>query len=738
MMHPIRTLRHFVRDLGPVEQAQVVASTSVVVSMVTIVSAMAAIGQTPRLMDFISVLTVGLFGFTTVYFSLRYGRQIDAQRRHLLALNTIADAVNHVVELPVALESALDKVAEVLGTPHGWIYMLKEEQPVLTCTRGPIGDFLSLQGIPASSLGAWARESRVCRERLGESHGAIATALKDKGIQFWASIPLSVQGSLAGTLIVAGPRLDPHTPAQAELMQAFGNQISIALTNARLFEQITSSRYQYADLFENAPDIYLSVGADRAILDCNATGAQALGAAKEELVGLPCEAVFAQERRESVRAMLDAVLSRGEPLRNSEEVMVGRTGQTFPVYLNSSLVVDAQGRTVNARIVARDITQRKKMEAAVLHAQKIDSIGNLAGGIAHDFNNILTAVLGSASIMRKTLTARSKLLKYVGIIESSARRGSSLTRQLLTFARKTERQVNAVDLHALIHDTVLLFQRSVARSIEVELALCPESATVNGDEGQLQQAILNVLLNARDALPEGGTIHLATDVILAGAHNVSSFSSVKPGPFVSIRITDSGKGIPREIQGRVFEPFFTTKDQGTGLGLSVVYGVVQSHGGFLNLESAPDCGTTVTLYLPRAGSPTLPAKRRQRTPRGTETILIVDDEESVAEIARDMLTALGYTVYVEHNGLSGLEFYRSRCDSIDLILLDVNMPVMGGKQALAEFRTIKPACRIIIVTGYGRESVETSSFPGRIDAFMQKPFQQETLGLNVRRVLDGA
>jgi PAS domain S-box-containing protein len=736
-MHPIRTIRNFVRDLGPVEQAQVVASTSVVVSMATIVSAMAAIGQTPRLMDFISVLTVGLFGFTTVYFSLRYGRQLEAQRRHLFALNAIAEAVNQVVDLPAALESALQKVTEVLGTPHGWIYMLKDGDPVLTCTRGELGDFLSLQGVPPPSIAAWARTSRVCRERLREAHGGIAPALKELGIQFWASIPLSVHGSLAGTLIVAGPRLDPNPSAQAELMQAFGNQISVALTNAHLFEQIRNSQAQYADLFENAPDIYLSVGADGRILDCNATGARMLGATKEELVGLPCESVFAVDRREAVHELLDRLLRGVEVLHNTEETMTSRAGQSFPVYLNSSLVVDVQGKTVNARIVARNITERKKMEAAMLHAQKIDSIGNLAGGIAHDFNNLLTAVLGSASIMRKNLTARSKLLKYVDIVESSARRGSSLTRQLLTFARKTERQVSAVDIHALIQDTVLLFQRSVARSIEVELALCPESAAVSGDEGQLQQAILNLLLNARDALPDGGVIHLATEIMMADGRSVSTFASVKPGPFVAVRVIDSGRGIPREIQGRVFEPFFTTKDQGTGLGLSVVYGVVQSHGGFLNLESAPGCGTTVTMYLPRVtASPELPVRRRKRIPHGTETILIVDDEESVAEIARDMLTALGYTVYVEHNGQAGLQFYRTRCDTIDLILLDVNMPVMGGKQALAEFRAIKPACRVIIVTGYGRETVETSSFPDRINAFMQKPFLRETLALNVRRVLD--
>ncbi len=738
MMHPIRTIRNFVRGLGPVEQAQVVASTSVVVSMVTIVSAMAAIGQMPRLMDFISVLTVGLFGFTTVFFSLRYGRQLDAQRRHLLALNTISEAVNRAVDLPVALESVLDRMAGVLGTSHGWIYMLKDGQPVLSCAQGTSGDFLALQGIAPDGFSAWAREPRLCREPLGENRGGIAPAVKALGIQFLASVPLKVRESFAGALIVASPRLEPNTTAQTEFMQAFGNQISVALTNAHLFEQIRKSKVQYADLFENAPDIYLSVGVDHAILDCNATGARMLGATKDELVGRRCEEVFAAERRDAVRELLDRLLIRGEALRNSEQMMADRLGQTFPVYLSSSLVVDEQGTIVNARIVARDITERKKMEAAVLHAQKIESIGTLAGGIAHDFNNLLTAVQGSASIIRKALAARSRVMKYVDIIDSSARRGAALTRQLLTFARKTERQVNAVDINALLRDTIVLFRRSVPEGAEIDLALCDDPVFVNGDEGQIQQAFLNLLMNARDALPsQGGNIRVTTEAVLADAHSVSNFSSVRPGPFVLIRIADNGKGIPGEVQQRVFEPFFTTKDQGTGLGLSVVYGVVQSHGGFIGLESIPECGTTVSVHLPRlAAALAQPSRQRKRPPRGSETILIVDSEVSVAEIARDMLTSLGYTVYVEHEAEAGLEFYRARHDSIDLILLDAALAGAGGGATVAAFRAIRPACRIAAASGNGREGMEAFGSSGPVDAMLQKPFQEESLALTIRRVLE--
>jgi two-component system cell cycle sensor histidine kinase/response regulator CckA len=379
------------------------------------------------------------------------------------------------------------------------------------------------------------------------------------------------------------------------------------------------------------------------------------------------------------------------------------------------------------------------LEGAILHAQKIDSIGNLAGGIAHDFNNILAAILGSASVMRRRLGVRPNLGKYVEIIESSARRGSALTRQLLTFARKTETIVEPVDIHQVIQETIELFRRSVTRGISVRTVLTTEPATVSGDSGQIQQALLNLFLNARDAMPEGGTLTITTEVTAADARTASQFSSVRPGLFVAIRVEDTGHGIPTQIQNRIFEPFFTTKDHGTGLGLSVVYGVVQNHGGFITMETTPGHGTTMTVYLPQTlgASPARARARRKRIPRGTEQILMIDDELSVCEVARDMLTEQGYTVHLAHDGKAGVEFYKSRQGMIDLILLDINMPIMGGKEAFDLLRALNPAVPIIIVTGYGREAVETSTFSSEVNGFIQKPFQLDTLAIKIRQVLDG-
>lgn len=739
MKGPVTAIREFISTLGPVEQAQVVASTAVVVTMATIVTAMVVTGQQARLMDFISVLAVGTIGFTSVYFSLHYSRQLDEQRRQLLALNTIAEAVNRVVDLREVLQTALEKITEMLPASTGWIYLLEENRLVLKSARGSTLDFIQLHDPSLHTPSLWLNQPRVEREAQTSADGRIHPALKEFGIQFWASIPLLTIDGTAGALIVAGQNYPMFTAKQAELMETFGTQISVALTNALLFERVRASEQRYADLFENAPDLYVSVNREHAIVGCNRTGADLLGYPKERILGLPLEALFARDRQPAVATVIERMFAEGKALKDIEEQLRRRDGSPLNVILNSTLVFDDKGRTVNARIVARDITERKLMEGAILHAQKIDSIGNLAGGIAHDFNNILAAILGSASIMRRRLSARSPMGKYVEIIESSARRGSSLTRQLLTFARKTETIVEPVDMHQVIEETIELFRRSVTKEIDVRTVLTSDPATVSGDSGQIQQALLNLFLNARDAMPAGGTLTITTEVTAADARTTSQFSSVRPGLFVAVRVEDTGHGISAEIQNRIFEPFFTTKDHGTGLGLSVVYGVVQNHGGFITMETTPGHGTTMTVYLPQtvAGKPARARERRKRIPRGTEQILMIDDELSVCEVARDMLTEQGYTVHLAHDGEAGVEFYRSRQGMVDLILLDINMPIMGGKEAFELLRALNPAVPIIIVTGYGREAVETSAFSSEVNGFIQKPFQLDTLATKVRQVLDG-
>jgi len=735
MQNPLTTARSFLKGLGPVEQAQVVASTAVVVMMVTIVATLVFTGQGWRPVDFFTILTVGLIGFTSVYFSLRHNRQLDTQRRQLLALNTIADAVNKLAEINTVLNTSLEKVTELLGCRLGWIYILEGNRLVLKCSRGTDLDFLTL--IKTRNLAAWLQQPKVMREKLSAPSGLIPERLKTEGVQYWVSVPLAAKDTVAGVLIVAGNDYGMLSYAEADLMESFGKQISVALNNARLFDLLRRSEQEYHDLFENAPDSYLTIDREHVVVSCNQTGAQMVRLPKQEIIGRPFEVLFTEEQVPFLQQTIEDMFYNGEGLSGVEGQIVTPGQEPIFVNLNFSLAQDESGKVVNARVIARDITQRKKMEHTILHAQKIDSIGQLAGGVAHDFNNILASVLGAASIMRRKLTEESPFYKYVQIIEVAARRGSALTRQLLTFARKTEKSEEMVDINTLIRETLQMFERSVPKDIAIETALTQELATVRGDSGQIQQGILNLFLNARDAMPDGGRLTVHSSIVMSDARSTSAFSSVKPGPFVRIQVTDTGVGIEQGLKERVFEPFYTTKNAGTGLGLSVLYGVVQNHGGFVALESEPGQGTTFAVHFPYSGEGVrmVIEERRQTVPRGHENILIIDDELSVCEIARDMLSELGYTVLHAHDGRAGVELYQSRQGSVDLVLLDLNMPLMGGKETFEQLRSINPHIKIIILTGYGHHAIQ-DGFPGEADSFVQKPFQLEDLAAKIRQVLD--
>ena len=305
-------------------------------------------------------------------------------------------------------------------------------------------------------------------------------------------------------------------------------------------------------------------------------------------------------------------------------------GTLLDVSVSASLVYGPDRRPSIARIVMRDITEKKRMEEKLLQVQKIDSIGNLAGGIAHDFNNILTAILGSASMMRRKMTGEERSIKYVDLIETTSRRGAAITRQLLTFARKNSPHVHLVDVNTILDQTLKLVEATTSKNIVIKTTLSQESVIVNGDEGQLQQAIMNLCLNARDAMPNGGVLVINCRPFTMTEEFAAQFTDGRPGEYVMLSVADSGTGIPPNILNKIYEPFFTTKEQGkgTGLGLSVVYGVVRSHQAQITVSSELNSGTVFTMYFPRvteirsAGDE---AKKAEKLVGGSERILLVED-----------------------------------------------------------------------------------------------------------------
>ena len=738
----IRDIRKFRTALGPVEQAQIVASTAVVVAMITIVMVRLLSGYKLGWFDFVSVTTVGIFGYLIVYFTLKYGRLLEEQTQELMALNSLGEAVNRAVEINLLLNAALVEVIRLLEVEYGWIYHAEGGRMVLKTEQG--GSEQENDPIPTGALVddqrfGWIRAPRI--ERIDQR--AVRRGQQSWPYQFlqsWASVPIMVKNSLSGVMVLGSTNRKAFTSKQLGMMSAFANQIGVALENAGLFERVRRSEERYMDLFEHAPDMNHIVSRDGIIVSSNKTELDRLGYRREDLVGQSVLRLYKRDYHETARSLLEQMFEGRREFKELEEQMITVNGEVLDVSVNTSLIYDERGEPVFIRAAARDVTERKKLEAKILHAQRIDSIGNLAGGVAHDFNNILTSILGSTAIMKRKMKKGDPWYRFVDIIETAARRGSSLTRQLLTFARKSTIQFRPVMVNDVVEETLHLFERSTDKTIVVEKEFSPRISIINGDDGQLQQALLNLLINARDAMPEGGKIMVGTDVVEFTPIAQPSGNGERSGKYVVISVRDTGIGMDRETQQKIFEPFFTTKEQGkgTGLGLSVVYGVVNGHDGFITVESEPGQGSIFRLHFPllkESDAARRPA-RRSALLKGSEQVLVIDDEEHVSEIIAAMLKDLGYKVTVVNSGADALEELKNHPKKYDAVVLDMNMPKMGGKETFIRLKEAHPDLRVLISTGYGDASIAARPLQEAIDGFLQKPYQLEELSKAMRHVLD--
>ncbi|MBN1674264.1 MAG: PAS domain S-box protein [Kiritimatiellae bacterium] len=403
-----------------------------------------------------------------------------------------------------------------------------------------------------------------------------------------------------------------------------------------------------------------------------------------------------------------------------------------------SPIRDEAGTITNYVAVKRDVTEEIELEAQLRQAQKMEAIGNLAGGVAHDFNNLLTGILGYSNMLKSYVKPGDNVYRAAEVIERAANRAAVLTHQLLDFARKGERENVLVDMHATIEEVVGLLSRTIEKKIEITQKLGAERSWVLGDPGQMQQVILNLAVNARDAMPDGGKLEFSTRVILVDDDFRARCGLEAPGEYLLASVTDSGTGIPKHIQERIFEPFFTTKEKGkgTGMGLAMVYTTIKDHRGTISVYSEVGLGTTFRIYLPLATD--APAAesvvRAQRIP-GTGRILVVDDEEIVRDVATRILESLGYEVATANDGREAVELYRQPGARIDLVIIDMVMPNMDGPDCFATLKKLDPNVRAIVSTGYGLDGPAKAVLEAGALGVAQKPYEASHLSQAVAAAL---
>jgi two-component system, cell cycle sensor histidine kinase and response regulator CckA len=466
----------------------------------------------------------------------------------------------------------------------------------------------------------------------------------------------------------------------------------------------------------------------------NRTVADSLGVTAEEVANTPTARWYPDEAAEYYRDDLEVITSGRPKLGIIEQIKLPDAGKRW--FETAKLPqFDAQGRVNGIVVVSQDITERKQLEDRLLQAQKLESIGRLAGGVAHDFNNLLTSIFGLIAVAQRELPSDSMAHEYLALLNLAAEGGANLTKQLLAFARRQVIEPQVVDVNALVLETSNLLQRVLGEDIDVSVDLSMQSLRVKVDANQVSQLLLNLALNARDAMPLGGRLTLKTTQSESDDEWRRSVPDAALGRYAVVTVQDSGEGLSDEAKAHLFEPFFTTKGfgKGTGLGLAMCYGIVKQNGGHIGVDSKLGCGTTFSIYLPEVDAPLdAPTSERVSIPAksGKETILFVEDDDLVRHLAVTELSSHGYRLIVASNGEEALNAAQEHAGDIHLLVTDVIMPKMGGVELARQFHEARPRARVLYISGYSHDALADGA------QLLQKPFAHEALLARVRALLD--
>jgi PAS domain S-box-containing protein len=441
------------------------------------------------------------------------------------------------------------------------------------------------------------------------------------------------------------------------------------------------------------------------------------------------------------RGQGEIILDGGREHAEGEFRLRRADGEERDCFTSFSLVRETRGEPIGLVAISRDVTGDKALQQQMLQVQKMDSIGTLAGGVAHEFNNMIGGILGHAQLIRQGEDERSATFSRAELIERSALRASKLTKQLLSFSRRGVYNLRVTTINDVVQGALMLLEGTLPKSIVMHTDLDPDPGRIEADLTQLEQVIINLCINARDAMGQGGWISVRTRTRELDEAFCRDHVGMSPGPHVELTVKDTGDGISEENLPHIFEPFFTTKDvgKGTGLGLSVVYGIVKNHRGFIDVTSKTGVGTQFVVHLPvTQRALTQIEEVAPAATGGNEHILVVDDEQSIREVATDLLTSFGYSVLLAKDGIEAIEVFRGNRSIISLVLLDMQMPGLNGLLTHRRLREIDPAVRVILSSGYGLDSDIQGGLEEGVLAFIQKPYEVNELARLVRQCLDKA
>ena len=554
---------------------------------------------------------------------------------------------------------------------------------------------------------------------------AVAAEEKTKYTEFGAnaSIAKGPFNIMSEHILTALSRLERGIPS-AEVM---GHDKIYART---ITKELLSSQKHFEVILESMSEGILELTPDAKIVYANPIAVSLLGKPEEKLLSCDFTQLFQGNNSQRVKHLLDTLDTASKTI--PEHSPVALNGKQL-----SMKILPIKDKEDKVIIILNDISLRKKMEAQLLQAQKMEAIGTLAGGIAHDFNNLLMGMQGYTSLMLMDIELTHPHYKKLKGIEDQIQSGAELTRQLLGFARGGKYEIKPINMNELIKKTSNMFGRT-KKEIKINRKYQKDIWTVEVDQGQIEQVLLNLYVNAWQAMAEGGELFLKTENITLDESYVKPFK-IEPGNYVKISVTDTGVGMDKQTKERIFEPFFTTKEmgRGTGLGLATVYGIIKNHDGFINVYSEKGEGTTFTIYLPASEKEVVKERMiSDEILKGAETILLVDDEDMIIEVGREMLKAMGYKVLIARSGQEAIAIYRKKQGKIDMVILDMVMPHISGGETYDRLKEINPRIKVLLSSGYSIDGQASEILDRGCNGFIQKPFNIKGLSRKIREILD--
>ncbi len=509
-------------------------------------------------------------------------------------------------------------------------------------------------------------------------------------------------------------------------------------------EELRNERDRIQTILDLVAEIVVVLEKDGTVGAINRKGCLVLGCQEEEIVGKDWfEYFIPAEISDSVRVIFDELIAGNIDLvERYENPVLTASGEVRIIDWHNSVLYDEEGGILNIISSGTDITDQKELEQQLIQAQKMEAVGRLAGGIAHDFNNLLTVISGSVELAEKESDI-SGIQTRLETIQKASQQAADLTSQLLTFSRKQFSLPVLVQLNAAVDESLKILRRVLGEDVQLEIETTKESVPVEIDPGQLNQVLMNLVVNAKDAITSGGTIRIRTDRIELGPEMLQARSDMEPGEFALMSVEDTGEGMTLEQKASIFDPFFTTKEpgKGTGLGMATVYGIVTQHGGLIDVQSELGSGTSVHVYLPISSLVDEEVETeggKDTRLRGSERICIVEDEDAVRDLASEILTEYGYEVFTHGDPVEALELLMAlkKKERPDLVIADVIMPGMSGVQMVSELKRKAKGLKALLMSGYTDDALEEKGLAGTEYELLMKPFTIEELCLKVRKVLD--